>query len=350
MNVLSVAFPLFPVGPDSAGGAEQVLYLLERGLTAAGHRPFVIAAAGSRVSGTCIETCVPQGEITDEVRQNVQRGHAQAIDRTLHRFPIDLIHFHGLDFDHYVPDTDIPMLATLHLPPPWYAANIFEQTRVQLNCVSESQARSVRTATKLPVISNGIDITRYAGTARDPDGLLVLGRICPEKGVHTALRIAHRLDLPLMVAGPVHPFEYHQRYFSESITPLLDWKRRYLGAVGVEEKIRLLASARCVLIASSAPETSSLVAMEAMASGTPVVAFGAGALPEIVSNGETGFIVDSEDQMADAVARVHEISPDTCRSRARDNFDCSRMVREYLALYHETVTRATPHESRSRVI
>src|SRR5450755_1906600 len=98
-----------------------------------------------------------------------------------------------------------------------------------------------------------------------------MGRICPEKGVHIALRLAHRLDQRMIVAGPVHDFESHHEYFAREVEPLLDDKRQYIGPVRGQDKSRLLAEARCLIVSSLVAETSSLVAMEAAASGTPVV-------------------------------------------------------------------------------
>lgn len=335
MRVLSIAYPLFPVNADSPGGAEQILFLLERRLVAGGCESAVVAAAGSQVSGELIETPAPTGEITDAIREHAQRAHAECIRRALEQFPVDLIHFHGLDFYEYVPDARVPKLVTLHLPLAWYPRSIFERRDVTLCCVSESQAQTAPNGVRLRVIPNGIDVERYVPSVEGGDYLLWLGRICPEKGTDIALRAAHALDLPLIVAGPVHPFEYHQTYFKERVSPLLDANRRWVGPVGFEQKLELLACARCVLIPSLAAETGSLVAMEALASGVPVIAFRSGALPEIVEHGVTGFIVDSEEEMAAAVERIREISPARCREEALRRFDAERMVAGYLKLYRD---------------
>jgi glycosyltransferase involved in cell wall biosynthesis len=332
-----VAYPLLPVGPDSGGGAEQILFLLEQGLVRSGERSIVIAAEGSRVAGELIETPAASGEITDAVREEAQRAHLRSIECALGRYPIDLIHFHGLDFSAYLPAAGVPKLATLHLPLDWYPQSIFVVPHVQLTCVSETQANSAPDDRKLPVVSNGIDVEAYSGPEGTRDFLLWIGRICPEKAPHVALRIAHRLDLPMIVAGPVHPFRYHQTYFAEQVEPLLDDQRRYAGSVGLEKKVDLLRNAKCVLIPSLAAETSSLVAMEAMSSGTPVIAFRSGALPEIIEHGRTGFVVDSEEQMLYALSRVDEISHETCRSTARARFDARRMVSDYRKLYSTLV-------------
>lgn len=334
MRILYVGYPLFPVSRDAAGGAEQILSLLEQGVAERGQQTVVVAAAGSRVRGELIETRASNGEIiTDRARLEAQDAHRERIEWILKQLRIDLVHFHGLDFAQYLPETSVPMLATLHLPVDWYREPIFGLARVKFCCVSESQARTAPEGVELPVIANGIEVSRYRMAAERGTGLLWLGRICPEKGTEIALRVAHRLGLALTVAGPVHGFASHQRYFAERVQPLLDEKRKYVGAVGREEKVRLLAEAGCLLIPSLAAETGSLVAMEAAAAGTAVIAMRAGALPEIVEHGVTGFIVSSEDEMAQAVNRVGEISSERCRSEAARRFDADRMVGDYLRLY-----------------
>jgi glycosyltransferase involved in cell wall biosynthesis len=330
--VLSVAYPLFPVGPDSSGGAEQILFLLDREIVRRGRRSLVIGASGSEISGQLIATAASNGLITDAVRADAHRQHRIAIETAIKEHDVDLIHFHGLDFDHHVPKTSLPMLVTLHLPLAWYSPAALARRDVLPICVSRSQAAD----TGFPVVSNGIDLARF-NTAKKSDFLLWMGRICPEKGTHIALQVAHALSMPLVVAGPVHAFESHQTYFHDQVKPLLDRDRRCLGSVGGHEKYRLLAEARCVLIPSLVAETSSLVAMEAIASGTPVIAFPNGALPEIVDNGRTGFIVESESEMIEAVQKLDSISPDVCTSTAETRFDVRRMADDYFNVYASLV-------------
>jgi glycosyltransferase involved in cell wall biosynthesis len=338
VNILSVAFPLLPVGPGSGGGAEQILYLLERRLVARGHRSFVIAAEESEISGELIPSPAVNGEITDAVRRRAQDIHRQLIGDVAAKQQIDLIHFHGLDFHAYVPKEPgrAAMLATLHLPISWYPNKIFEFSAMTFNCVSRSQAASAN-GRHLPFIPNGIDLSPHTARERAPEHLVWIGRICPEKGPDAALRVAHRLDLPLVLAGPVHPFRTHQEYFTNCVQPLLDSKRRYVGPISLAEKVELLAAARAVLIPSLAPETSSLVAMEAAAAGVPVIAYSSGALPEVIARGRTGFIVESEKEMAEAVPRAAAISPDACRNHAREWFDADRMSERYFGLYRRII-------------
>ena len=338
LSVLSVAYPLLPVNVDSTGGAEQILALLERSLAQRGHRSLVVAAEGSAVCGELIATPAAKGEMTEEVRREAREAHRLTIRKVLEKYEVDLIHFHGLDFYTYLPEASVPKLATLHLPLDWYPAEIFQLSGIQFNCVSQMQARSVPDQKQVFVVPNGINTEKFRADGAHTGPLFWLGRICPEKGVHLALEVAHQLNLPLTVAGPVYAFRDHETYFREQVEPLLDHHRRWIGAVNLKQKISLLAQARALLVPSLAAETSSLVAMEAISSGTPVIAFRSGALPEVVENGATGFIVDGQDQMAEAIGRLDEISPMTCRARAMVRFSMERMTAEYLELYRKLQT------------
>lgn len=120
---------------------------------------------------------------------------------------------------------------------------------------------------------------------------------------------------------------------AREIVPRLDGRRRFLGPVPFARKRRLLSAARCLLVPSLAPETSSLVAMEALACGTPVIAFASGALPDVVEDGVTGFIVRDEREMARAIHHAERIDPETCRTAARERFSIHRTAARYLALY-----------------
>jgi glycosyltransferase involved in cell wall biosynthesis len=143
----------------------------------------------------------------------------------------------------------------------------------------------------------------------------------------------------MWLAGEVFPYAAHRAYFEQEIAPRLDRMRRWAGPVTGEPKRRMLAAARCLLVPSLAPETSSLVAMEALASGTPVIAFPAGALPEIVEHGRTGFLVRSVAEMAAAIHQVSAIPPAACRRAAVRRFSAARMVRQYVWLYEQILQR-----------
>jgi glycosyltransferase involved in cell wall biosynthesis len=342
LTILSVAYPLAPVSPDCVGGAEQVLAQLDRALVAAGHRSIVVAQEGSRVAGTLVAIPAPSGALDERAKAIAQAATRDAIAAARTRYPVDLVHLHGIDFDAYLPAPGVPVLATLHLPVSWYPVTALHPARPDtwLHCVSEAQyADAPVGGAMLPPIPNGIDVEAFAGRHAKRDFALTLGRICPEKGIHLALDAAHAAGIALLVAGEVFAYEAHQRYFDEEIRPRLDARRRFIGPVGFARKRRLLNAARCLLVPSLAPETSSLVAREALAAGTPVVAFPNGALRETIEHGRTGFLVDDVDAMAAAIGPCRRIDPATCRTVARERFDAPRMIAAYLDLYRRLAIR-----------
>ena len=337
LAVLSVAYPFAPVGRDTVGGAEQVLAQLDAALVAAGHRSIVIASAGSHIAGELVATSAPPAPFSEEQRQRTCEAHRRTIEQVLARERVDVVHMHGVDFLSYLPAPGrVPILITLHLPPSWYPAEVFASARSDLflHCVSQTQHRACPPSARLlPPIENGVSIEALQSRVRKRGFALALGRICPEKNLHEALDAGRIADIPVLLGGQVFPYAAHERYFHEKIVPRLDAQRRFLGPLHFPRKRRLLTAAHCVLLPTLAPETSSLVAMEALACGTPVVAFASGAIPEIVRHGETGFLVHDAGGMAAAIARCGEIDPEHCRAVAHERFSATRMTRNYLDAY-----------------
>jgi glycosyltransferase involved in cell wall biosynthesis len=336
LTVLSVAYSLAPVGPDAVGGAEQILSALDRALVEAGHHSIVVANQGSRTAGILVPTGPVPGKVTAEARADAQARHRRAIAEALARFRVDLIHSHALDFAAHLPAAELPMLVTLHLPRDFYPARSVptNRERTWYNCVSASQRRSFTgVRAMLPEIENGVAVDRLQARQARRNFALCLGRICPEKGFEHAIDAARQAGIPLLIGGEVFPYVAHRRYFETEIRPRLGPRVRFLGPVGWARKRRLLNAARCLLAPSRAAETSSLVAMEAIACGTPVIAFPAGALADIVEPGVTGYLVEDTSAMAAAIGIVDRLDRETCRDVARRRFSLDRMVDSYIALY-----------------
>jgi len=345
LRVLYVAYPLLAVSDKSAGGAEQILWTLEREMARRGVETTVAASAGSRVSGELFVTGEPcslpddferrnrehQNNIVEFVRACSQQGRA-----------FDLVHDHSGSLWPRAAEIDVPVLATLHLPRSFYSSAMFTDIpgNVIFNCVSASQAASLAELNPA-VVPNGITLSRFEPDLRPRNGLLWLGRICEEKAPHLALEIAARATLPITLAGQIYPFSYHQQYFEKEVLPRLVQmpSAMFICAPSSEQKRRLLRQSRAVLITSLADETSSLVAMEAAASGTPVIAFRRGALSEIVRDGITGFLIDGVEDAVEALARIAEIHPLHCIQYARLNFSSGRMVDGYERLYDNIAAR-----------
>jgi glycosyltransferase involved in cell wall biosynthesis len=349
IRILYVAYPLLTVTDESAGGAEQVLWSLEREMARRGALTTVAASAGSRVSGELFSTGEPcaqpddyerrraehEDRVVEFVRRRVREGRA-----------FDLIHDKSGSFWRRAAEIETPVLATLHLPRNFYPPQSFHDVaqNVSFNCVSDAQAHSFADLSALTgVVPNGIALDCFGldfGSSSerpsdDREGLLWMGRICEEKAPHLALEIAARAGLPITIAGQVYPFSYHQHYFEKEVASRLRQMRNatFVSSPTAEVKRRLLREAQALLVTSLAEETSSLVAMEAAASGTAVIAFRRGALADVVRDSVTGFLVEDVDQAVAALRHVSDVRPASCVRHARENFSAVTMAEGYSQLY-----------------
>lgn len=335
LTILSVAYPLAPVSLDAVGGAEQVMSQLDHALTQAGHRSIVVACAGSRAAGTLVEVPKVEGQL-DTAWAEAHERHRRAVATALERWAVDVVHMHGIDYNAYLPPPGVPVLATLHGPLSWYWDTALHPSRPDtwLHCVSQTQHRACpATMPLLPPIENGVPVQALTARHGKRRFAVMLGRVCPEKGIHLAIEAAKRADIPLLIAGEVFAYATHQRYFAEKVEPLLDDQRRFIGPIGFARKRRLLTAAQCLLVPSTESETSSLVAREALACGTPVVAFPNGALPETIEHGRTGFLVSDVEEMAAAIERCRALDPALCRRVACERFSFERMADRYIGTY-----------------
>ncbi len=347
LTVLSVSYSLAIVSENTAGGAEHVLATLDEALIRRGHRSLVLAPEGSRCRGLLVPVQIPFHTLDENAKREAHRRFKQILDRTLARYRIDVVHMHGLDFFEYLPDADVPVVVSLHLPPAWYPPSALRTSRpnTKLVCVSRAQARTVPHDIRVDcVIPNGIDLRRFRPAGRKGNYVVAIGRICPEKGFHLAVEAAERARIKLVLAGTVFDYREHREYFNSVIQRMLTEHARFVGPIGGAQKSHLLAGAQCVLVPSLVPETSSLVAIEAMACGTPVIAWSSGALPEIVRQGKTGFLVNTVEEMAAAITRADSISSEVCRGEAEERFSAEAMVDQYLDLYRSLLTSPSTPE------
>ena len=390
LRILHIAYPYAPVGPRTCGGAEQILTDLDRALVRAGHHSAVVACEGSKARGDLYAAPIPHGSLdsNDSDRRFWQGRYQNVIDRALDSEHFDLVHMHGLDWHNYRLPTDMPVLVTLHMPTGWYPETMWDKRgrNLHFQCVSAHQKQTCPDR-DAAVIENGVELPPpgqliRASAARDgtvaapvsPASVrgepvvkqqtssslhsprrpfaLALGRICPEKNLHEALTAGTAAGLRVLVGGQTFPYSTHLEYERSCFRPALRGtghrrdQHRFLGPLQPRRKQNLLAAARCLLHPTLAPETSSLVAMEALAAGTPVIAYRSGALPEIIEHGVTGFLVDDVAGMAEAIARVHTLDPHNCRRAAEQRFSRDRMSQAYLALYTRILQQGTAAQPR----
>jgi glycosyltransferase involved in cell wall biosynthesis len=359
LRILYVAYPLLPISEHSAGGAEQMLLALEREMHMRGHQTTVAACATSHVAGSLFATGDPT-EAADQFERCSQQQTRALLDwlgsGAVDRF--DLIHDMSGGFWQHADGLPLPVMATLHLPPSLYKHANFSIVPecVSFNCVSRSQVVEFYDLPRvLGVAPNGIDADRFPTEAvpqEDREYVLWLGRICEEKGAHTALDVARALNAKVIIAGTIYPFLYHQKYFAREVLPRLKrggLQAKYIGQPSFAEKVDLLRNARALLITSEVNETSSVVAMEAAACGTPVVALRRGALPEVVADGVTGLLVSDMQEMIAALPRVGGIKPETCRRYAEQHYSARRMADAYEELYRMALKKDLQLQSVSSV-
>jgi glycosyltransferase involved in cell wall biosynthesis len=338
-RILYVAYSLATVSDESCGGAEQMLWALEREIAGRGHATTVAACSHSVVCGELLDTGSPAVQFEQlaqrdgEHRAHVVRWLRQSRDRGCSP---DLIHDEGGRFWSQAAVLDVPLLATLHLPRSFYPAGIFDAAppNVHFNCVSFTQAATFSDLPRLlGVVRNGVPLERFPFTSGKDSYLVWLGRICEEKGLHIALQVAERAGMPLVILGPSYRYWRDQEYFDREVAPRMTSSTCFIGSPSFDEKIEILRHARALLMPSLLPETSSLVCIEAMACGTPAIAFRHGALPEVVLDGSTGFVVDSLEQMVEAVARIPAIRASDCRAHVELHHSAAAMATQYERLY-----------------
>jgi glycosyltransferase involved in cell wall biosynthesis len=342
MRIAQVA-PLFEsVPPKLYGGTERVVSYLSEELVRQRHEVTLFASGDSETSARLV-SCCPRALWRDPNRRETLPHHVRQIElvaREAHRF--DVIHFH-LDSVHFpvVGRLPCPTVTTLHgrLHPPDHQALFEAYPEVPLVSISDDQRRPLPGANRRATVHHGLP--RDLHTFREAPGtyLAFLGRVSPEKGLDTAVEIARRAGMPLRVAAKIYPEEVH--YYEELIDPLLrasPWVE-FIGEVGGRRKDEFLGNAHAVLFPIEWAEPFGLVMIEAIACGTPVVAFRRGSVPEVMTDGVTGFVVDDVAGAVAAVHRVGGLSRRACRRAFVERFDAARMARDYLAVYRRLVAK-----------
>jgi glycosyltransferase involved in cell wall biosynthesis len=334
-----LAPPWIPVPPPGYGGIEFVLSLLCDALVARGHHVELFCAPGSR-SAAEVRPVLAQPHPESIQRSLFEADHVArafaAIDAgTLDEEPFDVVHDHsGYTALAMADRLSAPLAHTVHGPfddetSDFYAAH---GGKGALVCISRSQASMApEGANVAAVVFNPIDVDSWPVGYRKQDWLLWLGRFVPEKGPQRAIRVAKAAGRPLVLAGTVQPG--YERFFANEIEPHIDGTSiRFVGEVGGARKQRLFADAFAFLMPIRWPEPFGMVIVEALAAGTPVLAFAQGAAPEIVEPGINGFLVDDEHEMAAHVDKCAEIDPARCRESAR-RFAPEQVAADYEAVY-----------------
>jgi glycosyltransferase involved in cell wall biosynthesis len=343
-----LAPPWISVPPDGYGGIETVVSLLSDELVRRGHMVTLFCAAGSRSAAVVrplLDDPHPDriGEALFEA-DHVARAFAEIEAAADAGRPFDIVHDHsGFTALAMADSLSIPLVHTLHgefdrHTGGFYARHGHNATLVAL---SEAQKSTAPLGVEVAaVIPNPVAVADWPFQERKDDYLLWIGRICADKGPERAIDAARRAGRRLVLAGPVQPGQ--EDFFDTEVAPHVDGRRvTYVGEVAGAAKLELFARARAMLMPITWAEPFGMVMAEALACGTPVIAFPEGAACEIVVDGENGLLVADEVAMAAAINRVHRISPWICRRSVATRYDVRRVAARYEALYR-TVLAGSP--------
>ena len=339
MRIAQIA-PLYEsVPPKAYGGTERVVSYLTEELVRAGHDVTLFASgdsitsaelvAGSQRSLRLDESCIEP--LAHHVLL-VERAHQRASEFDVMHFHINYLHFPRSRL------STVPHLTTLHgrldiadLIPLYQ-----EFDDMPLVSISNSHREPLLQANWMATVYHGLPGNLHRLESRRGDYLAFLGRIAPEKGVDRAIEIALGAGMKIRIAAKID----HAEYFEQVVQPLLNHPQvEYLGEINETEKQGFLGGAAAMLFPVDWPEPFGLVMIEAMACGTPTIAFRRGSIPEVIEDGQTGFIVDSIEEAIAATGRIPELSRERCREAFDERFTATRMAEQYVEVYERLVAR-----------
>jgi glycosyltransferase involved in cell wall biosynthesis/quercetin dioxygenase-like cupin family protein len=329
--------------PRHYGPWESVVSLLTEGLIAKGVDVTLFATADSKTKGTLRSVCKSGYEEDEHADAKVSEClHISALFESADEF--DIIHNH---FD-FLPLTcsglvTTPMLTTIHGFSSPRILPVYEKYNGKVHYVSISVADRSPKLDYIATVHHGIDLNEFRFNANPSDYLLFFGRIHPDKGAKEAIDIAKGSGRKLIMAGLIQDEAYYER----EVEPHLDWNNiTYVGSVGPEKRDDLLRNAHALLHPINFNEPFGLSVIEAMACGTPVIAFNRGSMPELIRNGLNGYLVNTVDEAIHSVKNTAAIDRRACRRFVENNFSTERMVNDYLQVYTQILDTTKREDHR----
>jgi len=346
MRIAQVAPLTEAVPPKLYGGTERVVYWLTEELVALGHDVTLFASGDSQTSAK-LEATWPKALRLDGAVRDANALHMVMLERVRQKCDdeeFDFLHFH-LDYYPFslFSRQPTPFLNTLHgrldLPEHQPMFNTF--AKIPVISISNAQRRPAPQANWIRTIHHGMPEKLLTPQPVKPEYLAVLGRIAPEKRVDRAIEIAIRCGIPLKIAAKIDP--YDRDYYDGVIRPLMEHPLvEYIGEISDREKSDFLSGAIALLLPIDWPEPFGLVMIEALACGTPVVAYNRGSVTEIIEDGVTGFVVEDEIGAVASVHRLPQLDRHAVRTQFEQRFTARRMALDYLAVYHGLMEQAAP--------
>jgi glycosyltransferase involved in cell wall biosynthesis len=345
MRIAQIAPLTEAVPPKLYGGTERVVSWLTEELVALGH-DVTLFASGDSVTSARLEAVWPKALRLDGSIRDPNALHMLMLERVCQQADdFDILHCH-LDYYPFslFSRQRTPFVTTLHgrLDLPEHQPVFSAFSDIPVISISNSQRRPLPQANWVATVHHGMPEQLLRPMPVVPSYLAFLGRIAPEKGVDRAIRIARRAGIPLRIAAKVDRAD--AEYFETVVRPhIVSPHVEFIGEIGDGQKSEFLSGAIAAIMAIDWPEPFGLSMIEAMACGTPVIAYNRGSVPEVVDDGLTGFIVEDETSGAVAVDRISELSRHKVRRRFEERFSARRMAKDYLAVYRGLAEAAAPH-------
>jgi glycosyltransferase involved in cell wall biosynthesis len=341
MRIAQVAPLIESVPPKHYGGTERIVSYLTEELVRAGHDVTLFGSGDSVTSARLIAPTRRSLRKNERCKDPIAR-EVILIDHVVeHAREFDLIHFHT-GYLHFAVSRHLPVphVTTLHGRLDMLdLVRVFDRFRdVPVISISDSQREPVPWANWEATIYHGLPNDLFRFYPDRGDYLAFLGRISPEKGADRAIEIAKRVDMPLKIAAKVDRAD--RRYFKRVVEPLLnDPHVEWVGEISDQQKNEFLGNAYALLFPIDWPEPFGLVMIEAMACGTPVIAYESGSVSEVMEDGITGFVVNELDEAAEAIGRVADLRRERCREVFENRFTATRMAHDYMEVYEQMVRR-----------
>jgi glycosyltransferase involved in cell wall biosynthesis len=345
MHIAQIAPLTEAIPPKLYGGTERVVSWLTEELIALGHEVTLFASGDSQTSAK-LEAVWPRALRLDGAVRDPNALHMMMLERVYQRSAdFDFLHFH-LDYYPFslFSRQATPFVTTLHgrLDLPEHQPVFDTFNTVPVVSISNAQRRPLPQAHWVRTVHHGLPERLLMPKPVKPSYFGFLGRIAPEKGVDRAIRIAQHCGMPLKIAAKVDRVD--QDYFDEQIQPMIKAGNvEYIGEITDKDKSEFLSGAIVLLVPIDWPEPFGLVMIEAMACGTPVIAFNRGSVPEVIDDGLTGFIVEDINGAIGAVDRLGHLSREKIRRHFEQHFTARRMAQDYLSVYRKLADSLAPH-------
>ena len=350
MRIAQIAPLMEGVPPKAYGGTERIVHFVTEELVKLGH-DVTLFASGDSVTAAELVPCVPRALRLEPKIRDVIPYYMLMLDRVFQRADeFDVFHFH-IDQFHFPLFRNLSgrTVTTLHgrQDLPDLLALYVGFTDMPLVSISMAQRKPIAKANFVANIPHGLPLDMHQQIAHPRGGYLAfLGRIAPEKRPDRAIEIARALGMPLKIAAKVDRVD--EEYFREQIAPMLadSPNVEFIGEINERQKGQFLGEASAVLFPIDWPEPFGLVMIEAMACGTPVVAFRCGSVPEVMEDGVTGAVVDSVEQAIAAVPHVIALDRRKIRRRFEQRFSATRMAKDYVAVYERLLSESKRNDKR----